>query len=65
MNRRNTHKLPPGLFTWLSNLSVGLVVGGILALLLSTNPWGLSTIYIGTVIAIGLFGQSGEHNNEP
>ena len=55
MKRRNRIKVARLPLSWLSNLSVGLVVGGALALMLSNNLVGLLPVYVGIAIAYILF----------
>ena len=56
MKRRNHRRwLPSQLMSWLSNLSVGLVVGGFFAFVLSRELMGLLGVYLGISIAYFLF----------
>ena len=56
MNRRNHRRwLASQLMSWLSNLSVGLVVGGFFAFVLSRELMGLLGVYLGISIAYFLF----------
>ena len=55
MKRRNRIKVARLPLNWLSNLSVGLVVGGALALMLSNNLVGLLPVYLGIATAYILF----------
>ena len=56
MNRRNHRRgLASQLMSWVSNISVGLVVGGFFALVLSRELMGLFGIYLGISAAYFLF----------
>ncbi|MDE0005095.1 MAG: hypothetical protein OXQ29_20590 [Rhodospirillaceae bacterium] len=56
MKRRNHRRLlAPQLMSWVSNLSVGLVVGGFFALVLSRELMGLFGVYLGINTAYFLF----------
>ena len=51
MKRRNRIPVSRRFLNWLSNLSVGLVAGGLLAVWVTDNESGLNTIYLGIFIA--------------
>ena len=51
MKRRNRIPVSRRFLNWLSNLSVGLVAGGLLAVWVTDNESGLNTIYRGIFIA--------------
>ena len=55
MKWRNGRHLRQPLFNWLSSISVGLIVGGILAIMVSNNPLGFWTAYLGAATAFILF----------
>ena len=48
---------------WLSKISVGFVVGGGLAVLLTDNPLGLFAVYAGAFMAYFVVTESGEEGS--
>ncbi len=56
MKRRNQRRpVASQLMSWFSNISVGLVIGGFFAIVLSLELMGLLGMYLGFSIAYFLF----------
>ena len=55
MKRRNRLKVPARILNWVSNMTVGLVVGGLLGVTLAGNTNGYPLVFAGIVTAILMF----------
>lgn len=53
----------PRFTNWLSNISVGFIVGGGLAVLLTDNPLELFAVYAGAFMACFVVTESGEEGS--
>jgi len=52
----------PQFISWLSNISVGFIVGGGLAALLTQNPLGMIAVYAGAFMAYFVVTESWEED---
>ena len=55
MKKRSRLKAPSRVLNWFSNLTVGLVVGGLLGILLAGNANGYPVIFAGMFTAALIF----------